>query len=171
LSGVCEGVGVCVDDLALDLVSPPTIVSQAASNQADVNLCHSNSLSVVERFDSGEEVGILLNEIGEVDQQLAAVLWGLLSPDCPVCLSGSGYRDIDILLCGLVDGCDNLLGGWVDRLEGLAVDTLNKLVVDEPVQGRLSAVLPRHSGMRGNNVGETYNPVGCSYLPVDGVES
>jgi hypothetical protein len=33
-----------------------------------------------------------------------------------------------------VDGADNLLGGGIDGLEGLAVDTLNPFVVDEPME-------------------------------------
>jgi hypothetical protein len=31
-----------------------------------------------------------------------------------------------------VDGADDLFGGWVDDLEGLAFDTLDEFVVDEP---------------------------------------
>lgn len=133
LACVCECIGVGVDDLALNLVGPASIVSQTASNHADVDLCHSNGLSVVERFNSGQEVEVLFDQVGKVDQQFATVLWGLLSPDCLVCLSGSSYRNIDILLCGLGDGADNFLSRWVDGLEGLAIDTFDPLVVDEPV--------------------------------------
>jgi hypothetical protein len=42
--------------------------------------------------------------------------------------------DIDILLGGLVDGGDDLFVGGVDGLEGLALDTLDELVVDEPAE-------------------------------------
>lgn len=49
--------------------------------------------------------------------------------------SASGLDgDIDILLGGLVDGGDDLLVGGVDGLEGLALDTLDELVVDEPAE-------------------------------------
>jgi len=41
------------------------------------------------------------------------------------------------LLGGLADGGDDLLCGGVDDLEGLLVDTLNPLVVDEESDGLL----------------------------------
>jgi hypothetical protein len=132
LSCVCKGIWVGVDNLALDLVGPASIVSQATSNHRNINLCHSDGLAVVERLDGSQEVGILLNQIGELNQQLATVLWGLLSPCALECLAGSSYRNVDIFLCGLVDRADNLFGGRVDGLEGLAVNTLDPLVVDEP---------------------------------------
>lgn len=132
MSCVCEGIRVGIDNLALNLVGPASVVSQAASNHADVSLGHTKSLSVVERLNSSEEIEVLLNQIGELDQQLASVLWGLLSPWSLECLAGCSYCNIDILLGGLADGADNLLGGRIDSLEGLAVDTLNPLVVDEP---------------------------------------
>jgi hypothetical protein len=47
--------------------------------------------------------------------------------------SASGLDgDVDILLSGLVDGGNGLLVGGVDGLEGLAFDTFDELVVDEP---------------------------------------
>jgi hypothetical protein len=57
----------------------------------------------------------------------------------PVTLKGSASGldgDVDILLGGLVDGGDDLLVSGVDGLEGLALDTLDELVVDEPVKER-----------------------------------
>jgi hypothetical protein len=66
-----------------------------------------------------------------------------------------------------VDGADNFFSGGVDGLEGLAVDTLHPLVVDEPAQSNLS-VAAAADGMRGNGDGDgesgsggaTYSPVG-----------
>ena len=47
--------------------------------------------------------------------------------------SASGLDgDVDILLGGLVDGGDDLLVSGVGSLEGLALDTLDELVVNEP---------------------------------------
>lgn len=46
--------------------------------------------------------------------------------------AGSLDGDVDILLRGLVDGDNGLLVVGVDGLEGLALDTLDELVVDEP---------------------------------------
>ena len=51
----------------------------------------------------------------------------------PVTVEGfprSSYRQVDILLGGLVDRADNLFGSGVDNLEGLLIDTLNPLIVD-----------------------------------------
>lgn len=167
MSGVRKGVGVCVDNLALNLVGPTAIISQAASYHTDIDLGHSNGLSVVERLNGGQKIGVFLDQVGEVDQQLATVLGGLLSPCGLKCLSCGSYRNIDILLCGLVDGADNFFSGGVDGLEGLAVDTLHPLVVDEPAQSNLS-VAAAADGMRGNGDGDgesgsggaTYSPVG-----------
>jgi hypothetical protein len=80
LLDVVEGVGSSVDDLAGDLVCPTTVVSEAANAHADVNLGHGNGLSVVERLNRSEEVNVLLEEVGEVHEQLAAVLGCLLPP-------------------------------------------------------------------------------------------
>ena len=136
LADVVEGVGGGVHGLALNLICPATVVSQAASAHADVDLGHGDGLAVVERLHGGEQVQVLLEKVGEVDEQLAAVLRGLLSPRTLEGLAGSCYGDVDILLGGLVDGGDDLLGGRVDDLEGLAVNTFDELVVDEPAGRR-----------------------------------
>jgi hypothetical protein len=134
LSCVGEGIWVGIDNFALNLIGPATIVSQAASNHGNINLCHSNGLSVVERLNSSQKIGVLLNQFGKFDEELASLFWCLLSPCCLECLAGSSYRNIDILLCGLGNGADNIFGGGVDGLEGPAVDGLNPLVVDEPIE-------------------------------------
>lgn len=129
-----EHVGGDVNGLALDLVGPTSVVPQAADDGTDVTLGHGDGLSVVERLDGGEELSVLLCEVGELQQVDGALAGGGLSPDTLEGLAGGGDGDIDILLGSLVDGADNLLGGGVDDLEGLLVDTLNPLVVDEPVE-------------------------------------
>lgn len=145
LSGVCKGVWVCIDNLALNLVGPATIVSQAASSHGHISsLCHTESLSVIERLYSSQKVYVLLEQIGKLDEESSSVLGCLLSPDCLVCLAGSSYCDIDILFCGLVDRADNFFGGGVDGLEGLSVNTLNELVVDEPGVNMLVLTRRKH---------------------------
>jgi hypothetical protein len=49
-----------------------------------------------------------------------------------VCLAGRSYRNVDILLRGLVNGADDFFGTRIDGLKGFSVDTLDELVVDEP---------------------------------------
>jgi hypothetical protein len=52
LADVVECVGGCVNDLALDLVCPSTVVSQATDARGNVNvLGHVESLAVVESLD------------------------------------------------------------------------------------------------------------------------
>ncbi len=71
-----------------------------------------------------------------------------------------------------MDSTDDLLSCGIDGLEGLAVDALHPFIVDEPAGKAVSQWLQgdvrRPEGMWGKRV-STYNPVGCSYLPVDGV--
>lgn len=60
VSGVVEGLGVGVDDLAVNLVSPTGVVSQAAGREGHVDLGHGEGLSVVERLDGGQGVDVLI---------------------------------------------------------------------------------------------------------------
>jgi hypothetical protein len=57
-----------------------------------------------------------------------------LTPCCVKGLSCCGDSNVDILLGGFLDGADNLFVRGVDGLEGLAIDTLDELVVDETVE-------------------------------------
>jgi hypothetical protein len=108
LSRVCKGISICVDDLALNLVGPATVISQAASNHTNITLGHSKSLSIVQRLNSSQEVDVLLDQVGKVDQKPSSVFWSLLSPRAVESLACGSYGNIDILLGGLVDGADNL---------------------------------------------------------------
>ena len=129
---VVEGIGGGVHDLALDLVCPAAVVSQAAGAHADVDLGHVDGLAVVEGLNRGEELDVLLEEICERDKVLATVLWSLLPPWALECLAGCRYGNVDVLLCGLVDLASHALVRWVDDIELLALNTFHELVVDEP---------------------------------------
>lgn len=131
LLDVVEVVWVGIDDLALDLVGPAGVVVEATRGHADIDLGHGDSLAVVKSLDGSEKVEVLLEEIGETVEKLSAVLWRLTSPWALECLTGSGNGDVYILLGCLVDGCDDLLSRWVDRLKGTSINTGNELVVDE----------------------------------------
>ena len=132
MSGVGEGICVCVDDLALNLIGPAAVVSKASSDIGNIDLCHSKGLSVVERLNRREKIEILLDQFRELDEEPATLLWRLLPPYCLVALAGSSYGDINILLRGFGDGTDDFFGTGVESLEGLSVDALNPLVVNEP---------------------------------------
>jgi hypothetical protein len=132
LPDVVEGIRACVDNLTLDLVCPTTVVPQAASCSRNVNaLSHAESLAVVEGLDSGEQIGILLEEVGELHKKLSAVLRGLLSPWAFEGLACGGDGNVDILLGSLLDRADDFFSRGVDDLEGLAVYGLDEFVVDE----------------------------------------
>ena len=72
-----------------------------------------------------------------------------------------------------MDSTDGLLGGGVNGLERLAVDTFNIFVVDETARSDFSALdltgEKRDLLLEGSD--KTYRPVGCVYLPPAGVWS
>lgn len=134
-AGVVEHVGSNVDGLSLDLVGPTGVVSQAANDGSDIAAGAGNRLAIVEGLNSGEEVQVLLSKIGELQHVSTSLLGSGLLPGALEGLSGSGDSKVDILLGTLADGGDGLLGGGVDDLELLLVNTLNPLAVDEAGDG------------------------------------
>ncbi len=130
-----EHVGGDISGLAGDLVRPAGVVADAANDGADITLGHGDGLAVVERLDGGEEVGVLLNNVGELVQEPAAVVGCGLLPGGVEGLAGGGDGDVDILLGGLADRGNDLFGGGVDDFKLLLVDTLNPFVVNEPSRG------------------------------------
>jgi hypothetical protein len=132
LADVVEAVGCCVDDLALNLVGPSSVVPQATSSGGNIDvLGHAEGLAVVESLDGSNEVGILLEQIGKLVKQLSPVLWCLLSPWAVEGFAGGSNSDVNILLGGLLNTADDLLSGGVDNIKGLAVNGLYELIVDE----------------------------------------
>lgn len=105
-----EHVRVDIVRLALNLVCPTSIVSDAANHSANVTLGHCDGLAVVERLDSRQQICILLQEIGELQQHTASLIRSCLFPGAVESLAGGCHGNIDILLCGLVDLSDDLLG-------------------------------------------------------------
>lgn len=130
-ASVVEHVGGNVDGLALDLVGPTGVVSQAANDGTDITAGVVDGLSVVERLNSGEELLVLLGEVGKLQHVGTSLLGSSLLPFALEGLSGSGDSKVDILLGTLADGGDGLFGGGVDDLELLLVNTLNPLASDE----------------------------------------
>lgn len=49
----------------MNLVSPSTVVSQAARCEANIHLGHGESLAVIQGLDSGESVDVLIEERSE----------------------------------------------------------------------------------------------------------
>jgi len=121
LLGVVECVGGSVDDLALDLVRPTSVVPQGSGAHAHVTLRHGDGLAVVKRLDGGEDIEVLVEQVAELVQQLSALLGINLPPRALESFPCSGDGNVDILLGGLVDGADDTLVGGVYDLKGLAV--------------------------------------------------
>lgn len=76
-----------------------------------------------------------LEEFREFDEVLPALFWSHFPPWALEGFAGCGYGDIDILLGGLLNSYDGLLGSWVDGLEGLAIDGFDEFTVDKPAKG------------------------------------
>ncbi|KAH3664621.1 hypothetical protein OGATHE_003436 [Ogataea polymorpha] len=137
-----------VDVLAGQLVGPASARSDVVDHERHVTLGQLQSLTVVERLNCGEGILVSLEQLGQVPQGLATnsrvggaprTLEGLL---CGV------DSNIDVLLSGLVNVADLLLGGGVDHLKRFVLFGRNKLVVDKQT-GRLLiglSVRQRHSG-------------------------
>lgn len=69
VAGVVEAAGVGVDGLAVDLVGPAAVVTDAASRVGHVQPGHAHSLAIVKGFDVGEDLGITLEEVSQLGQQ------------------------------------------------------------------------------------------------------
>jgi hypothetical protein len=130
---VVEGIWAGVDNLALDLVGPAGIVPQTANASTDVSFGHGNGLSIIQRLASGEFVEILLEEVGELVEQLPALLRCHLFPFAIESLACGRNSNVDILLGGLLHRADDRLVGGVDDFEGLSVDGLDPFTVDEAI--------------------------------------
>ena len=69
-----------VNDLALDLVGPSTVISQAASDHRNINLGHAKGLSIVQGLESSQLVGISVDQLRELDEVAASLFWSDLAP-------------------------------------------------------------------------------------------
>jgi hypothetical protein len=130
---VVEGIGCCVNNLALNLVGPTAVVPQATSAGGYIDVSsHAECLAVVQSFNRGQEVGILLEEIRELHKKPSSVLWCLFPPWTIEGFAGRSNGDVDIFLRSFLDGANDFLGGGVNDIKSLAVHRLYEFVVDKP---------------------------------------
>ncbi len=122
-----------VHDLALNLVRPPAVVPQASRAGGDVTLCEGERLAVVQRLDGSQLQEIALEQVRELEQHAPAVAGRHLAPRALERGARGLDGEVDVLLRRLLDGADDGLVRRIDDLEGLAVDALDELVVDEAV--------------------------------------
>lgn len=169
MSSIGHVVRVRVNRLTRNLVCPTAVVADASRRVGDVDLGEEERLAVVEGLNGGEDISIPLHQVGQLDQHATPVGWGRVLPAALECLAGSSDGNIHILLRSLMDGDNGLLIVGVDSLEGLVLDTLHPLTIDEPVPVSImpwdTAAEHRASATWGEE-GDTYSPVGCSYLTV-----
>lgn len=67
--------GVDIDDLASVLVSPSSVVSESSGSFQDVEASGNGvGLAVVEGLQGGELVGVLFDQFGDLDEDLASLL-------------------------------------------------------------------------------------------------
>ena len=130
-AGVVEHAGSNVNGLALDLVGPTSVVAESLAHSADITARHVDGLSIVEGLNSDEELAVLFDNIGELEEEDSALVGRHLPPGTLKGITSSLDGDVDVLLGGFADGSDHLLRGGVDRLEFLLLNTLNPLIVDE----------------------------------------
>lgn len=118
--------------LALDLIGPTTIVPYGTNDGTKITTGHVDGLAIVEGLDGGQEICVLLQKVGQLQQHATSLVGCCLLPWALECLASSGNGDIYIFLGGLVDLADDLLGGGVDDIELLLVDALDPLAVNVP---------------------------------------
>lgn len=131
LPGIVEGFAIGLDDLALDLVGPSTVVADAACSQIDVDIGHSQSLAVVERFNGSESACMFFHQIGQVGKIASSCAGVDLAPFALKSLAGCRDGDVDIFLRRFMDSDDGFFVCRVDGLKGLAVGAFDPFVIDE----------------------------------------
>lgn len=131
--GEVEHVRAGINGLSYDLVRPASIVAETAGDGADIALCQADRLSIVKRLNSGEDVVVFVNEVGEFQEALAPLARGHFPPDTVERLAGCGDSNVDILLSSLGNGADHLFCGGINDLKGLLLHALDPFVINKPV--------------------------------------
>ena len=131
LLGVVECLGIGLNDLAMNLVGPAAVVSEASGAHTDIDLGHAERFAIVQGLNRGEEFEILFEQIGELHEISSSLLWGDFAPRCFEGLACDGDGVVNIFFCGFMYFADGFLGGRVDGLEGLAILAFDELIVDE----------------------------------------
>jgi len=134
-----------LDDLALNLVGPTTVVSEDGGRLGDIEALGSRErLTVVESLDTGKDVQISLDELGDLGENSSSLEpWGVVAPDSVECLSGNLDGDIDISGESLWNGGQVLSRGWVDDVNGFGtlVYGSRPFAIDEQSGGDLDFAL------------------------------
>src|SRR5262249_793537 len=130
--GVAEEVAADRYGAALDLVGPAGVVAKGVDDTLDVAARVADGLAAVERLQFGQFLRVLLDEVGEDEHEAPGVGGVHLRPGAALeGLAGGLDGAIDVLGGAFAHLGDDLAGGGVVGVEGLALDGVNELVVDE----------------------------------------
>ena len=120
------------DRPALDLVGPARVVAQRVADALHVALRVGDRLAAVERLERGQLGGVLLDQVGQLEQQPAAIGGVHRAPGAR--FEGPPRRLdrlVDVGRAGRRDLGDHLARRRVVRLELAAIDRVDPLIVDE----------------------------------------
>lgn len=116
--GVVELVGISLDNLSVNLISPTSVVSDATSNGSNITLGHGDGLSVVQRLDGGENEVVTVNQVCELEEETTTLVGVDFAPFA-----------IEGITSGFDGGVDIGEGGFVDGGEDFFVTVLQVLLV------------------------------------------
>ena len=131
-----SGAAAAAGEGVVELVGPARVVEEVRGGERQVDVAGLlDRLAAVERLEDGELPGPLLQQAGDAVQVLGPLLARQVPPTRLVGLAGGGDGEVDVLLPGLGDHGQLLLGGRVDRREVVAGAGLDPLAVDEQPVG------------------------------------
>jgi len=129
-----EAIAIDGDGLAAELVSPASVVAERLEDEVEVNASVINGLAVVSRLNLSELLAVLLDEVSKAVEETATVAGVHVTPGLES-TTGSLDSEVHISLVGFLDLGDDVAGGRVDGVEGLAGGRVDPLVVDEELGG------------------------------------
>src|SRR3974390_1557888 len=119
-------------DLAGDLGGESAVILETSGDVAEVILGFDNGLAAVAGFEFGEGSGVLADAVGQLEEHAAAPLRSAGGPRAIFeGVFGSSDGAVDVFRAAVGNFGDDLLGGRVVHVEGLAGFAGNPLAVDE----------------------------------------
>src|SRR6185312_13533493 len=108
--------------LAMDLVGPAGVVAVALDGERHVDVLRVLvRLAIVERFEGGQVVGVLFDQVGELVHEPATLGGAHLRPRAGIKrLAGGLDGEIDVSLVAFRDVADLFARAWVERRKRLA---------------------------------------------------
>ena len=107
------------------------VIAQHADGAQAIGAGAAERRAHVERVELRQFVEILLDEVGELEQQVLPLERLDLAPGPFEGAAGGGDRAVDVFLVALGDGCEQFAGGGVVGLEALARGGIDPLPVDQ----------------------------------------